>query len=57
MARLGRIEKENADLRQRLDNAETKHVAEIGQIFQKISDMGNRLVKIETILERLESRK
>ena len=57
MARLARMEIEAQQLRAKIENVESEHVRQVGSIYDKLNDLGNRLVRIETILQRLEQSK
>ena len=57
MARLARMEIEAQQLRAKIENVESEHIRQVGSIYDKLNDLGNRLTKIETILERIEKAK
>jgi hypothetical protein len=57
MSRLARIEAEARDLRSKIESVESDHIRQIGNVYDKLNDLGNRLTKIETILERIEKAK
>lgn len=50
-------ESEVKELKARIDAMDSKHSLDMGGLYNKLNEMGNRLTRIETMLERMESRK
>ena len=49
-------EAEVKELKARIDTMDNKHRQDMGGLYEKLNEVGNRLTRIETMLDRMESK-